>query len=257
MRVAVLKGGSSLERTVSLRSGARVEDALERLGHDVVALDVGADLVDRLTDRAPGRRVRGAARPRRRGRDRAGAARARRRAVHGVRAGRVHPLLGQGGGQARAARRRHSDARLLRVLAGRVRGARRGEGAAGDRAAARVPDRRQAGVRRLGAGDQVRAQRGRRAGRAGRRPLVRHEGPAGALRGRPRPRGVGARRGGAAGGRGDSRPATPTTSRRATRSGRRASCARRTCRRRSPREPRSSRWRRGRCSAAAGSRASI
>ena len=28
MKVAVLKGGSSLERTVSLRSGARVEDAL-------------------------------------------------------------------------------------------------------------------------------------------------------------------------------------------------------------------------------------
>ena len=36
-RVAVLKGGRSLERQVSLRSGARVEDALERLGHDVVA----------------------------------------------------------------------------------------------------------------------------------------------------------------------------------------------------------------------------
>ena len=48
MRVAVLKGGTSLERTVSLRSGARVEDALERLGHDVVAIDVGADFVDRI-----------------------------------------------------------------------------------------------------------------------------------------------------------------------------------------------------------------
>jgi D-alanine-D-alanine ligase len=48
LRVAVLKGGSSLERTVSLRSGARVEDALQRLGHDVVGLDVGADFVDRL-----------------------------------------------------------------------------------------------------------------------------------------------------------------------------------------------------------------
>ena len=40
-RVAVLKGGRSLERQVSLRSGARVEDALERLGHEVVAIDVG------------------------------------------------------------------------------------------------------------------------------------------------------------------------------------------------------------------------
>jgi D-alanine-D-alanine ligase len=48
MRVAVLKGGRSLERQVSLKSGARVEDALERLGHDVVPLDVDADLVDRL-----------------------------------------------------------------------------------------------------------------------------------------------------------------------------------------------------------------
>ena len=36
-RVAVLKGGRSLERQVSLRSGARVEDALGRLGHEVVA----------------------------------------------------------------------------------------------------------------------------------------------------------------------------------------------------------------------------
>jgi len=48
VRVAVLKGGRSLERGVSLRSGARVEDALERLGHDVVGIDVGADLVKRL-----------------------------------------------------------------------------------------------------------------------------------------------------------------------------------------------------------------
>ncbi len=48
MRVAVLKGGRSLERQVSLRSGARVKDALERLGHDPLAIDVGADLVERL-----------------------------------------------------------------------------------------------------------------------------------------------------------------------------------------------------------------
>jgi D-alanine-D-alanine ligase len=52
-RVAVLKGGRSLERQVSLRSGARVEDALERLGHDVVALDVGPDLIVRLREAAP------------------------------------------------------------------------------------------------------------------------------------------------------------------------------------------------------------
>jgi D-alanine-D-alanine ligase len=52
-RVAVLKGGTSLERQVSLRSGARVEDALERLGHEVVAIDAGPDLIDRLRGAAP------------------------------------------------------------------------------------------------------------------------------------------------------------------------------------------------------------
>jgi D-alanine-D-alanine ligase len=52
-RVAVLKGGRSLERQVSLKSGARVQDALERLGHEVISIDVGADLVDRLRAAAP------------------------------------------------------------------------------------------------------------------------------------------------------------------------------------------------------------
>jgi D-alanine-D-alanine ligase len=47
-RVAVLKGGRSLERQVSLRSGARVEDALARLGHEAIPIDVGEDLVQRL-----------------------------------------------------------------------------------------------------------------------------------------------------------------------------------------------------------------
>jgi len=52
-RVAVLEGGQSLERQVSLRSGARVRDALERVGHDVIAIDVGRDLVERLTSERP------------------------------------------------------------------------------------------------------------------------------------------------------------------------------------------------------------
>jgi D-alanine-D-alanine ligase len=52
-RIAVLKGGRSLERQVSLKSGARVQDALERVGHQVVPVDVGADLVDRLMTAAP------------------------------------------------------------------------------------------------------------------------------------------------------------------------------------------------------------
>jgi D-alanine-D-alanine ligase len=47
-RVAVLKGGPSLERQVSLRSAARVEDALERLGHAVLPIDVDATLIERL-----------------------------------------------------------------------------------------------------------------------------------------------------------------------------------------------------------------
>jgi D-alanine-D-alanine ligase len=51
--VAVLKGGRSLERQVSLKSGARVQDALERLGHRVLAIDVGGDLVLRLGEAKP------------------------------------------------------------------------------------------------------------------------------------------------------------------------------------------------------------
>jgi len=53
MKVAVLKGGRSLERQVSLRSGARVEDALGRLGHEVVPIDVGADFIRRLREVRP------------------------------------------------------------------------------------------------------------------------------------------------------------------------------------------------------------
>jgi D-alanine-D-alanine ligase len=52
-RVAVLKGGRSLERQISLKSGARVEDALARLGHEVTPIDVGADLVERLENDRP------------------------------------------------------------------------------------------------------------------------------------------------------------------------------------------------------------
>jgi D-alanine-D-alanine ligase len=52
-RIVVLKGGRSLERQVSLKSGARVEDALRRLGHRVIPIDVGSDLVDRLSDERP------------------------------------------------------------------------------------------------------------------------------------------------------------------------------------------------------------
>jgi len=53
VKVAVLKGGRSLERGVSLRSAARVEDALESLGHEVLPVDVGSDLVKRLLAEQP------------------------------------------------------------------------------------------------------------------------------------------------------------------------------------------------------------
>jgi len=52
-RVAVLKGGRSLEREVSLRSGANVEAALRRLGHEVLALDVDQHLVRTLRAERP------------------------------------------------------------------------------------------------------------------------------------------------------------------------------------------------------------
>jgi D-alanine-D-alanine ligase len=53
MRVAVLKGGRSLEHGVSLRSAARVEDALDSLGHEAIPFDVGSGLVAGLRDAKP------------------------------------------------------------------------------------------------------------------------------------------------------------------------------------------------------------
>ena len=52
MKVAVLRGGRSLEREVSMRSGARVEDALGALGHEAIAIDPGAEPTS-LRDAAP------------------------------------------------------------------------------------------------------------------------------------------------------------------------------------------------------------
>jgi D-alanine-D-alanine ligase len=51
MNVGVLRGGWSLERSVSLRSGARIEGALRRLGHEPVALDLDRALAPRLAER--------------------------------------------------------------------------------------------------------------------------------------------------------------------------------------------------------------
>ena len=53
MKVALLQGGRSLERGVSLRSGARVTEALLDLDHEVEAMDLGADLVSELRNFTP------------------------------------------------------------------------------------------------------------------------------------------------------------------------------------------------------------
>jgi D-alanine-D-alanine ligase len=51
--VAVLMGGRSAEREVSLISGAACADALESLGFRVTRIDAGEDLPDRLVDARP------------------------------------------------------------------------------------------------------------------------------------------------------------------------------------------------------------
>lgn len=51
--VAVLKGGSSLERQVSLRSGARVAEALRDRGYSVTEIDPDERLVERLRELSP------------------------------------------------------------------------------------------------------------------------------------------------------------------------------------------------------------
>jgi D-alanine-D-alanine ligase len=53
MRVAVLQGGRSFERGVSLRSGAHVQESLRRAGHEALAVDSGPDLVAQLREQAP------------------------------------------------------------------------------------------------------------------------------------------------------------------------------------------------------------
>ena len=50
MRIAVLRGGRSAERDVSLRSGAQVEKALRGRGHDVTGIDLDLQTWDVLRD---------------------------------------------------------------------------------------------------------------------------------------------------------------------------------------------------------------
>lgn len=53
LRVAVLLGGLSAERSVSLVSGNECADAVERLGHDVVRIDVGRDVAKQIAKAEP------------------------------------------------------------------------------------------------------------------------------------------------------------------------------------------------------------
>lgn len=53
MKVALLAGGLSLERAVSLESGRRVGEALKELGHEVIRIDPGAELGGELAAAAP------------------------------------------------------------------------------------------------------------------------------------------------------------------------------------------------------------
>ena len=135
MKVAVLKGGRGLERQVSLRSGARVEDALAALGHEVLAIDVGADLVATLKAERPD--VAFIALHGRGGED--GTVQELleilRDPLHGPGGARVRAVDRQGRREARAARRGRADARLGRVQRARLPRARRRRRARGDRGA--------------------------------------------------------------------------------------------------------------------------
>lgn len=53
MHVAVLKGGFSAEREVSLTSGGAVANACRELGHKVTEVDVGDDVVEQLKKAKP------------------------------------------------------------------------------------------------------------------------------------------------------------------------------------------------------------
>ncbi len=53
MKVAVLMGGWSNEREVSLTSGNGIASALKRLGHDVYAVDMGRDVAAKLSEIKP------------------------------------------------------------------------------------------------------------------------------------------------------------------------------------------------------------
>src|ERR687895_983831 len=52
-RLVVLRGGTSMERDISLVTGGRIQHALERLGHEVHALDIEDATTEALMELAP------------------------------------------------------------------------------------------------------------------------------------------------------------------------------------------------------------
>jgi D-alanine-D-alanine ligase len=52
-RLVVLRGGTSMERDISLVTGGRVQHALERLGHEVDPLDIEDPTTEALMEITP------------------------------------------------------------------------------------------------------------------------------------------------------------------------------------------------------------
>ncbi len=110
-RVAVLYGGISAEREVSLSTGTQVILALREAGFEVTAIEVGEDLgavIAALSPRA-GRGVQRIARPLRRGWRDPGRARLARNPLHAFRRARLRAGNGQGRSQGGVRRGRTAD----------------------------------------------------------------------------------------------------------------------------------------------------
>ena len=121
--VAVLMGGWSAEREVTLRSGKACADALESAGYQVTRIDAGRDLAEQLAALKPDGVLQRAARPLGRGRLRAGPARDARHPLHPF--GRA----GLGARHAQGARQEVMRAAGIPVRRGQRRDAPRGAAA--------------------------------------------------------------------------------------------------------------------------------
>ena len=109
--VAVLMGGWSAEREVSLRSGKACADALEKKGYRVTKIDVGRDIADCAANVEARRCAQRAARPPRRGRHLAGHSGNRRHPVQPFGRARVRDGDAERPRQDSFSRRGRADAR--------------------------------------------------------------------------------------------------------------------------------------------------